>query len=115
MAQNLHARGILRTLLSLLQGHTQAPPNTPGNDAPLPGHQKNSCIPNPLVSLYMLFFPDTIIIALIHGVYYTTFSCIQASLSPPFIRIFSLTELQVGLAFPHWGSVWGSGSGLQGG
>ena len=87
----------------------------PGNDAPLPGHQKKSCIPNPLVGLYMLFFPDTIIIALIHGVYYTTCSCIQASLSPLFIRIFGLTELQVGLAFPQFGLGVGVGIWIAGG
>ncbi|OBT60772.1 hypothetical protein VE03_09747 [Pseudogymnoascus sp. 23342-1-I1] len=110
------ARGIHRTLLSYLlhplPQHTQALPIESENDQPIP--KKPSRIPNPLVSLRMLFFPDTILITLIYSVYYTTFSCIQASLSPLFIQIYGFTEFQAGLIYIPFGLGAALGSWLAG-
>lgn len=110
------AHGIHRTLLSYLlhplSQHAQAPPIESENDQTVP--KKPSRIPNPLVSLRMLFFPDTILITLIYSVYYTTFSCIQASLSPLFIQIYGFTEFQAGLIYIPFGLGAALGSWLAG-
>ncbi|KFY38623.1 hypothetical protein V494_04287 [Pseudogymnoascus sp. VKM F-4513 (FW-928)] len=108
------ARGIHRTLLSyILKNKTHEASTGPESvDSSLP--KKPSRIPNPLVSLRMLFFPDTIIITLVYSVYYTTFSCIQASLSPLFIQIYGLTEFQAGLIYLPFGFGAALGSWLAG-
>ncbi|KAI8939501.1 hypothetical protein NX059_003272 [Plenodomus lindquistii] len=59
--------------------------------------------PNPLASLKMLLRKDTVLITLIYGLYYTNFSCLQASLSTLFIDIYEVTELQAGLTYLPFG------------
>jgi predicted MFS family arabinose efflux permease len=73
-----------------------------------------SRIPNPLVSLKMLLAKDTAIITLVYAVYYTTFSCIQASLSPLFITIYGFSELETGLIYIPFGVGAALGSWLAG-
>ena len=108
------AHGIHRTLLSyFMSDQTRMPRTKPDNvDSSLP--KRPSRIPNPLVSLRMLFFPDTILITLVYSVYYTTFSCIQASLSSLFIQIYGFTEFQAGLIYLPFGFGAALGSWLAG-
>jgi predicted MFS family arabinose efflux permease len=65
--------------------------------------RKRFKIPNPLRSLKILLKKDTILITLIYGVYYTNFSCLQASLSTLFIQIYKVSELQAGLVYLPFG------------
>jgi predicted MFS family arabinose efflux permease len=59
--------------------------------------------PNPLRSLKMLWTKDTALITLICGVYYMNFSCLQASMSTLFIKIYRISELKAGLVYLPFG------------
>lgn len=61
-------------------------------------------VPNPLTSLYIIFHKDVALITLVHGTFYTTYSCIGASLSSLFIRIYGLSASQAGLSYLPSGS-----------
>ena len=60
-------------------------------------------VPNPLASLKMLWAKDTALIILIYGVYYMNFSCLQASMSTLFIKLYGLSELKAGLIYLPFG------------
>jgi hypothetical protein len=60
--------------------------------------------PNPLATLYIIMKKDTALIMVMHGTFYTTFSCLQASMSPLFIRVYGLTASQAGLIYLPCGS-----------
>jgi hypothetical protein len=59
--------------------------------------------PNPLSSLKLLLAKDTFLVTLIFGVWYMTFSCLQASMSVLFIDIYKLSELNTGLVYLPFG------------
>ncbi len=60
-------------------------------------------IPNPLKSLRLLLYPDTLPIILINSLTYTTYCCLQVSLSTLFIDLYSYTALQAGLVYLPFG------------
>jgi hypothetical protein len=60
-------------------------------------------VPSPLTCLYVLFRKDTLIVAISIGIFYSAYSCIQASLSTLFIRIYHFKELQAGLIYLPFG------------
>ena len=102
--------GVHRTLFSYIQG---LKPSLPHNGAvaakgALPLQQSQPMprrfrIPNPLASLRMLWAKDTAMITTIYGIYYLVFSCLQASLSPLFIDLYHLSELNAGLIYLPFG------------
>lgn len=71
------------------------------NDHGLP--RANSRIPNILAGLAIVFHKDAALIMLTHGIFYTTYSCIQASLSTIFIKIYHFTGVQVGFIYLPFG------------
>jgi MFS family permease len=60
-------------------------------------------IPNPLTSLKLLWAKDTVILTVIYGLFYTNMSCLQASLSTLFIKIYGISEFQSGLTYMPFG------------
>ncbi|KAF2671661.1 MFS general substrate transporter, partial [Microthyrium microscopicum] len=60
-------------------------------------------IPNPFVSLKILFVRDAFLILSITGIYYMNFSCLQASLSTLMIKLHGYSELQAGLLYLPFG------------
>ena len=60
--------------------------------------------PNPLASLKLLWAKDTALITTIYGVYYMAPSRPQASLSPFFIDLYHLSELNAGLIYLPFGA-----------
>jgi predicted MFS family arabinose efflux permease len=59
--------------------------------------------PDPLKSLSLLLHPTTTPIILINSLTYTTYCCLQASLSSLFIQIYGYTELEAGLIYIPFG------------
>lgn len=102
--------GIQRTLFSCLrrvgpkrkeEGEIRVCGDSPNHRNPRPVTKYH--IPNPLTSLKMLREKDTALITSIHGVYYMLYSCLQASLSPLFIHLYHLSELNAGLIYLPYG------------
>ena len=92
------AMGINRSLGSILC--PQRPLTTLGEKT-----QPNRRIyfPNPLKCLLVLREKDTVLIVSINGIFYMTYSCIQASLSSLFIELYGFTELKAGLIYLPFG------------
>jgi predicted MFS family arabinose efflux permease len=65
--------------------------------------RKPTSIPNPLRSLALLFYPDTAPVILINSITYTTYCCLQVSLSSLFIDLYHFTELKAGLIYIPFG------------
>ncbi len=63
----------------------------------------NLRIPNPIRSIAILLSKDTAPIILINAVFYTAYSCLQASLSSLFINIYGYKELEAGLIYIPFG------------
>jgi predicted MFS family arabinose efflux permease len=61
-------------------------------------------IANPFRSLTLLFYPDTAPVILINSITYTTYCCLQASLSSLFIQIYGYNALQAGLIYLPFGA-----------
>lgn len=64
--------------------------------------------PNPLACLKLaclklLLLKDISIVLLCNGIYYTTYCCMQASLSTLFIDVYGYQELQAGLVYIPFG------------
>lgn len=102
--------GLHRTLFSYLDPSTTRFLNKSFADSvDRPAEQQNEVprksfrIPNPLASLKMLWAKDTLLITLIYGVYYTNFSCLQASMSTLFIKLYELSQLKAGLTYLPFG------------
>lgn len=99
--------GLHRTLTSCLASSkfsaTAAGPQYLSPDRQDEKLSRNFRIPNPLVSLKMLWAKDTALITIIYGIYYMVFSCSQASLSPLFIENYRLSELNAGLIYLPFG------------
>jgi hypothetical protein len=65
--------------------------------------QPSSIILSPLRSLYTLFRKDTAINVFCISIWYLTWTCIQASLSTVFIRVYHVSQLQAGLIYIPFG------------
>jgi uncharacterized membrane protein YwzB len=65
--------------------------------------QPSAIILNPLTSLYALFRKDTAINVFCISIWYVTWTCIQASLSTVFIRVYHVSQLQAGLIYIPFG------------
>ena len=71
-------------------------------------------VPNPLISLRLIFHRETAIILLTNAVFYMKYSCVQASLGSLFQEIYGMTVLQSGLCYLAFGfacaiASWGVG------
>lgn len=91
------ARGINRKFYSLWSGEN---PRASSAEIPVSRPLK---FPNPLKSLYALSEKDTLLIVSVNGIFYMTYSCIQASLSSLFINVYAFKELEVGLIYLPFG------------
>jgi hypothetical protein len=58
---------------------------------------------SPLRSLYALLRKDTAINVFCIGIWYVTWTCIQASLSTVFTRVYQVSQLQAGLIYIPFG------------
>lgn len=92
------AMGINRSLGSMLR--PQRPFTTLGDKAQL---NRRIYFPNPLKCLLVLREKDTVLIVSINGIFYMTYSCIQASLSSLFIGLYGFTELKAGMIYLPFG------------
>ena len=59
--------------------------------------------PNPLTCLYLFGDKDTAILILTLSIFYMTYTCLQASLSPLFISLYGINQLQAGLIYLPFG------------
>jgi MFS family permease len=79
------------------------------------GTKSRSCqIPNPLTALILLREPGTAIMICSAGIWYTVYSCLQASLSSLFVEIYQVSGLISGLSYLPFGvacaiSAYGTG------
>ena len=60
-------------------------------------------IPNPIGTISILLSKDTAPIVFVNAVFYTAYSCLQASLSSLFINIYGYKELEAGLIYIPFG------------
>lgn len=60
-------------------------------------------IPNPVRCLRIVFHKDTGIVLVANAVFYTNYSCLQASLSPLLMNLYGLNALQAGLTYLPYG------------
>ena len=60
-------------------------------------------LPNPLSVLALLKDRATLVAVLCYGVYYTVYSCLQASTSTLFVAVYQLSGLQAGLIYIPFG------------
>ena len=60
-------------------------------------------IPNPFLSVKILAQKDSTPIMLIYGIFYTSYCCLQASLSALFIDVYEFKELSAGLIYLPFG------------
>ena len=60
-------------------------------------------IPNPIGSISILLNKDTAPVVLVNAIFYTAYSCLQASLSSLFIDIYGYSELEAGLIYIPFG------------
>jgi MFS family permease len=86
--------------LNLLLKKSQTTPSEKDTEA---APKPPTHIPNPLKSLRLLFYLDTAPVILINSITYTTYCCLQASLSSLFIQIYGYTELEAGLIYIPFG------------
>lgn len=66
-------------------------------------HKAKLRIPNPVGSISILLSKDTDPIICVNAVFYTAYSCLQASLSSLFISIYGYRELEAGLIYIPFG------------
>jgi MFS family permease len=100
--------GLERSIISHIQlrrirNHNREDPERPLEDRPDEPVRRGFHIPNPLVSLKILWAKDAILITFINGIYYMNFSCLQASLSTLAIKIYGYSELEAGLLYLPFG------------
>ncbi|KAH7357456.1 major facilitator superfamily domain-containing protein [Pyrenochaeta sp. MPI-SDFR-AT-0127] len=98
--------GIRQTLLSSISSRKSSSVGHPPGDekhGPKQAHEfsgrKGFHIPNPTTSLKLLLAPDCFLIILIFGVFYMNLSCLQATMSPLFVRIYRISEIKAGLVY----------------
>jgi MFS family permease len=80
-------------------------PPSPKDSSPLhPVARTRSCqIPNPLTTLVLLREPGTAIMIACAGIWYTIYSCLQASLSSLFTDVYQVSGLISGLSYLPFG------------
>ena len=61
-------------------------------------------IPNPLQAFLLVFHRDALLILTSNAIFYTKYSCVQASLAPVLQQVYSLSTLQVGLCYLAFGA-----------
>ncbi|KAI8952519.1 major facilitator superfamily domain-containing protein [Xylaria longipes] len=71
--------------------------------SPLSPNSKKFYFPNPLKPLALLRRPNTVIVVSSVGVWYTVYSCLQASLSSLFTQIYQVSGLVSGLTYIPFG------------
>ncbi|KAI4226530.1 MAG: hypothetical protein L6R40_008285 [Gallowayella cf. fulva] len=59
--------------------------------------------PNPFSSLRIVFHKDTALVLVANAMFYTNYSCMQASLSPLLMKIYGLNALEAGLRYLPYG------------
>ncbi|KAI0166548.1 major facilitator superfamily transporter [Xylariaceae sp. FL1272] len=96
---SLPATGIHRTLLHVcLSGQETANLSSPSSK-----NERLPSFPNPLACLEILLEGDIFILQICYGIFYTTYCCIQASLSSLFMEVYGIQELQGGLIYIPFG------------
>lgn len=93
------ATGVNMSLLELLRKRRD----------PKVGHGNSSArpqvhVPNPFMSLRMVFHKNTALVLSSNAVFYMKYSCVQASLSPLLMKTYGLDTLQVGLTYLAFGT-----------
>lgn len=96
---SLPARGIYKPLLPIL-GRRHGAESTSTERLSL---RSRISVPNPILSLRILFEKDSATILLCNGIFYATYCCLQASLSSLFIDIYGYDELEAGLVYIPFG------------
>lgn len=104
---NIAPSGINRSLMSLIRG----PKHDPGQNE---GLMPASAMINPLGCLRIICHRDTALILFANAIFYMNYSCMQASLSPLLMDIYTLNALQVGLAYLPYGIACGLASYIVG-
>jgi len=105
---SIPGRGVNRTILSGLR----RTPKTSADDSEVP--KPIFRIPNPFTCLRIVFHKDTALVLFANAIFYTNYSCMQASLSPLLMHIYGLNPLQVGLTYLAYGIGCGAASYLAG-
>lgn len=95
---SIPAKGINRTLLAFLSEGQKSEKKEHTSVS-----ERKVSLPNPLACLKLLFLKDVSIVLLCNGIYYTTYCCMQASLSTLFIDVYGYRELQAGLLYIPFG------------
>lgn len=99
---SIPATGMNRTLLSVLTSTKRdGGDSRPARDVTM--RYRLASFPNPLASLKLLLEKDLFILLLCNGIFYATGSCVQASLSSQFIKVYGYRELQAGLIYIPFG------------
>lgn len=98
---SIPARGIHKSLLQ----HLSSKKNKSNDTDYLQGRSKRSLsdLVNPLRSIRMIFHKIEALVLFSNAVFYMQYSCVQASLSTLFTRIYGLNEMQVGLSYLAFG------------
>jgi predicted MFS family arabinose efflux permease len=103
---SVKAIGCHRTLFSYFQFWQSTSPGEPlgspetGQTSPTETSIRNRFhVLDSVESLKLLGAKDCLLIVLIFGVFYTNLSCVQASTSTLFIKVYGISELQAGLIY----------------
>lgn len=97
---SIPATGINRTLLAFLGDRHK---HSSEQKELVRETKRKFSFPNPLACLKLLLSKDISIVLLCNGIYYTTYCCMQASLSTLFIDVYGYQELQAGLVYIPFG------------
>jgi len=93
---SVEVRGIYKTISSTIIG--QSTSSAISVTKPFLSKRKFR-IPNALTSLYIIFYKDVALIMIVHGTFYMTYSCVGASMSSLFIKVYGLSSSQAGLIY----------------
>jgi MFS family permease len=101
---SIPATGINRSVVEILRG--------PRNRRELPeGYSKPPIrIPNPWLTVKLVFQKDMLIVLFTNGIFYTAFYTVMASMPTQFAQIYGFSSLQIGLCYIPFGV----GSALSG-
>lgn len=82
---------------------TLAPPSAVSEESVKPQSKNISTLINPLATLKLLKNHASLLAVVCYGVYYTIYSCLQASLSTVFVEIYGVSGLVAGLIYIPFG------------